>query len=229
MLPSRLCLRSAAFTTATADNIASATHLHTNGEPTVSRTTVFASSPHPISQIRLVKYHYPQAAAPSPTSLDYHNRRCELQRMHHAFWEHNNTHFAEEKAKFEQTVSHSTGKPATPAELSRFYKLYLHENSQRHWAYNRAWWAANAYLVMPAFKSALSFLSRAPSSSSSSVLPFSVSSSSPVTLLTPRSRVDFNSLTATVFTVGRSLKLLIQILIGMDPQIRRGAQGVSVR
>ncbi|KAJ3132456.1 hypothetical protein HK100_005297 [Physocladia obscura] len=170
----------------------------------VTGSRVLASSPHPTSQIRLLKYIYPSANSASPHVVsqevkDYHAKRTDLQKMHHLFWEANNKHFMEAKQAFEDAVLSNTGVAATANDFSRFYKAYLEENQQRHMEYNQKWWAENWAMIGIALRAEF----------------------------VPTERVS--EIVEGLAVFGRGMKTLVYVLIGMDPQARKSAHGVSVR
>ncbi|KAJ3278508.1 hypothetical protein HK104_002278, partial [Borealophlyctis nickersoniae] len=61
--------------------------------------TMMVSTPHPISNIRLVRY---EGVAESDAEKEYRSHRERIQRWHHEFWAANNTHFQQSKLQYEQ-------------------------------------------------------------------------------------------------------------------------------
>ncbi|KAJ3074553.1 hypothetical protein HDU98_010916 [Podochytrium sp. JEL0797] len=154
-----------------------------------SASAVLASSPHPVSQIRLIKFGNGVGGDSKERQL-YQAERVALQKMHHSFWEHNNAHFAAAKAAFEDEIFARSGADATPAQLSLFYKSYLEDNAARHMQYNRRWWRASFGLVAIGARAQVSVVDR------------------------------------LGLDVLRGVRTVALVLVGMDPQARRGtAQG----
>ncbi|KAJ3011399.1 hypothetical protein HKX48_006856 [Thoreauomyces humboldtii] len=122
----------------------------TNTTATSSTTTnqnapLLVSSPHPVSHIRLIRYR----SDPSLSSAEraWHAHRENVQLWHHEFWTDNNTHFQNEKAAFEAAVQDRENRPATPHELSVFYKQYLDTSLSRHTVYNGQLWKENLRML----------------------------------------------------------------------------------
>ncbi|TPX61020.1 hypothetical protein CcCBS67573_g08955 [Chytriomyces confervae] len=196
-------MRSVRFATTTAASAAPA------ASSTRTAPLLMVSSPHPQSAIRLVRFN--PVSKEMPQTQLYNRQRAAIQQMHHSFWAANNSHFEAQMAAFEQKVYERTGNQATHAEFARFYKSYLTENQQRHWEYNTKWWRANAELAVLALKSATASVTNAQPAAPVSLLP------------------NTDSMVGSVVGLGRGLKTLVYVLIGMDPQSKRSAQGVSVR
>ncbi|KAJ3326113.1 hypothetical protein HDU76_013003 [Blyttiomyces sp. JEL0837] len=118
------------------------------------------SSPHPVSQIRLVRFTNVPADE-TTTDRVFRTRRENTQLMHHEFWSKNNRDFQQAKTEFEENVLKTTGKAATSADLSVFYREYLESSRASHMAYNRKWWKENFSMLVPAYKADVEFLYRA--------------------------------------------------------------------
>ncbi|KAJ3055831.1 hypothetical protein HK097_009034 [Rhizophlyctis rosea] len=87
---------------------------------------------------------------PSGTLLkerEYQQQREEAQLWHHNFWSANNAHFQKSKLEYEQSIQTLHSRPATPSELSEFYRTYLDASRTRHADYNRQWWKKNVSLL----------------------------------------------------------------------------------
>ncbi|KAJ3393090.1 hypothetical protein HDU84_002767 [Entophlyctis sp. JEL0112] len=161
---------------------------------------VLASSPHPTSHIRLLKYSYPSPSAVSQYAKEYHKSRMDLQLMHHNFWVVNNDRFEKAKENFERQVLAKTGAPASATDFSKFYRTYLVENQRSHLEYNKRWWRANWMLLKPAIRAEI----------------------------VPSARAV--EIAETLSDCVAGARTLLLVLIGLDPQqARRKAQGVSVR
>lgn len=69
---------------------------------TLPRFKQLVSSPHPISQIRLIRYTHFADSLVDPQEKAWRAREEQLQLKHHYFWADNNTRFHSEKTDFEE-------------------------------------------------------------------------------------------------------------------------------
>ncbi|KAJ3150223.1 Apoptogenic protein 1, mitochondrial [Geranomyces variabilis] len=126
----------------------------------LAKAALLVSSPHPTSHIRLLRFQEPPEGGLTPVEREWRAHREAVQRWHHDFWTENNTHFQREKAEFEANVQSLESRPATPHELSVFYKQYLDSSFERHARYNRALWQSNARMLVLAARAELCALKR---------------------------------------------------------------------
>lgn len=96
--------------------------------------------PHPVSNIRPVKFPIPSNE--TPAELRYRQLRELAQQKDHGFWLANNQRFEKEKMEFEQQGTN----------LSLYYKQYQDTSLERHRQYNRYVWKRNLQMIWPGIR-----------------------------------------------------------------------------
>ncbi|KAL2917167.1 hypothetical protein HK105_203231 [Polyrhizophydium stewartii] len=119
------------------------------------------STPHPVSNIRLLRLDAATASLGSADDVAFLRRRIAAQERHHEFWAANNADFQAQKAAFEQQIAAESGRAASAHELSAFYRQYLERSRARHAAYNRALWRESAAMLAPGVRLELRAAARA--------------------------------------------------------------------
>ncbi|KAJ2818689.1 hypothetical protein GGI24_005021 [Coemansia furcata] len=105
--------------------------------------------PHPVSNIRPVKFYIP--ADETPQERRYRELREDGLRRDHEFWLDNNRRFEQGKEEFERAVVGRAG-GCTVDDLSIYYKQYQVDSYERHLKYNRYVWRRNLGLVVPGIR-----------------------------------------------------------------------------
>eukprot|EP00842_Homolaphlyctis_polyrhiza_P002723 jgi/Hompol1/3451/HPOL_001583-RA len=149
--------------------------------PTSSAVRLQVSSPHPQSNIRLLRLvdshshsdsdslsgsdsdsdshlesdSMHRSLSQTPQDVAWLRLRIAAQQRHHEFWTANNCDFQAKKAAFEAQVALEHQSPATPEQLSVFYKEYLNNSYARHAEYNRELWRLNAAMLIPGIQAEL--------------------------------------------------------------------------
>ncbi|KAF9954334.1 hypothetical protein BGZ72_004680 [Mortierella alpina] len=156
----------AAAATSTADAASSPSlKKRENLDPALNTDKFLVGNPHPVSNLRPVKYPVP--AHESPEDRIFRERRERVDAFNQNFWVNNNNMFNKAKAEYEDKIRAQNGdQPVTTEELSVFYKDFLDKAYERQMNYNRQWWVENMSLLLPAAKAAVrKWTSRSPSSS----------------------------------------------------------------
>ncbi|KAI8602319.1 hypothetical protein EDD21DRAFT_80937 [Dissophora ornata] len=132
-------------------------------DPSQNRDKFLVGNPHPVSNLRPVKYQIPENESPKDREF---RERCErVDAFNQNFWVNNNTMFIKAKAEYEEKIRAQNGnQPVTTEELSIFYKDFLDKAYDRQMTYNRQWWVENVGLLLPAaFAAVRNWTSRASS------------------------------------------------------------------
>ncbi|KAF9288663.1 hypothetical protein BGZ68_010786 [Mortierella alpina] len=134
-------------------------------DPALNTDKFLVGNPHPVSNLRPVKYPVP--AHESTEDRIFRERRERVDAFNQNFWVNNNNMFNKAKAEYEDKIRAQNGdQPVTTEELSVFYKDFLDKAYERQMNYNRQWWVENMSLLLPAAKAAVrKWTSRSPSSS----------------------------------------------------------------
>ncbi|KAJ2697148.1 hypothetical protein FB645_006000 [Coemansia sp. IMI 203386] len=130
-----------------------------NNNNTVCKTTaeqsmllpgqVLVGAPHPISNIRPIRFYIPLDE--TPQELFYRNQREQAFLQDHVFWTDNNLRFERGKTEFEQQVVCEKG-VCTLDDLSVYYRRYQEDSYGRHVEYNRMVWKRNLDMVVPGIR-----------------------------------------------------------------------------
>ncbi|KAI8320215.1 hypothetical protein GQ54DRAFT_248820, partial [Martensiomyces pterosporus] len=105
--------------------------------------------PHPISNIRPVRFYIPSDETPQEKA--YRELREDAVARDHEFWLDNNTRFEKGKMEFEQTMAEKNGECSLD-DLSVYYKQYQVDSYRRHLEYNRYVWRRNLQMVLPGIR-----------------------------------------------------------------------------
>ncbi|KAF9999178.1 hypothetical protein BGZ80_004421 [Entomortierella chlamydospora] len=125
-----------------------------NLDPALNREKFLVGNPHPVSNLRPVKYPVPENE--SPEDRAFRERRERVDAFNQNFWVANNNLFNKAKAEYEAKIRAQNGdQPVTTEELSIFYKDFLDKAYDRQMRYNRQWWVENVGLLLPAAKAAI--------------------------------------------------------------------------
>ncbi|KAF9968560.1 hypothetical protein BGZ70_002464 [Mortierella alpina] len=154
-----------AASTSAADSTSSSSSKKRESLDPASNTDKFlVGNPHPVSNLRPVKYPVP--AHESPEDRIFRERRERVDAFNQNFWVNNNNMFNKAKAEYEDKIRAQNGnQPVTTEELSVFYKDFLDKAYDRQMTYNRQWWVENMGLLLPAAKAAVrKWTARSPSS-----------------------------------------------------------------
>ncbi|KAI8812899.1 hypothetical protein BJ742DRAFT_792195 [Cladochytrium replicatum] len=124
----------------------------------VPSTPLLVATPHPVSNIRVVKI----VSDPGETKAerDWRMQWERSQLWHHQYWEANNLEFQSQKTEFEQNVQTLFGRLPSDEELSQFYREYLEATRARHAEYNGQLWKQNFANLLPALKAEISHFDR---------------------------------------------------------------------
>ena len=96
---------------------------------------VSVSSPHPVSNLRLLRYEAKEGESVAEQQL--RRMQSELQEWNQSYWEDHNCLFNEQKAAFMEQESRSRDRTSlSHDELSVFYKRFLDENRAKHMRYS---------------------------------------------------------------------------------------------
>ncbi|EGF80028.1 hypothetical protein BATDEDRAFT_37087 [Batrachochytrium dendrobatidis JAM81] len=117
------------------------------------------STPHPVSNIRLLRLSVYAKQTLSDTDIAMLQKRIDVQERHHIFWTANNTDFQSKKSAYIQAINDSAHREPTSAEMSYFYKSYLDDSYSRHSAYNTTLWKENTSMLIPGIKADMRQLS----------------------------------------------------------------------
>ncbi|KAI7821549.1 hypothetical protein BC939DRAFT_455492 [Gamsiella multidivaricata] len=138
----------------TASTASSSSRKRESLDPAQNTDKLLVGNPHPVSNLRPVKY-----PVPSNESKDdrlFRERRERVDAFNQSFWVNNNTMFNKAKAEYEEKIRAQNGNQlVTTEELSVFYKDFLDKAYERQMNYNRQWWIENVGLLLPAAKAAL--------------------------------------------------------------------------
>ncbi|XP_022197634.1 COA8 family protein CBG23705, mitochondrial-like [Nilaparvata lugens] len=122
-----------------------------NKGETANPTNDLIGQPHPISNLRAVKFYIPKNE--NDVERQYRIQREEVQKWNEKFWIAHNTHFIAERKKFLATHKKDfDNEPMSPDKLSVFYKRFLDEHWKIHLHYNYEWYKKNAGLVVLALR-----------------------------------------------------------------------------
>ncbi|KAH6567276.1 hypothetical protein BASA62_006194 [Batrachochytrium salamandrivorans] len=113
------------------------------------------STPHPISNICLLRLSAHGRKTLPNDDIAWLQRRVDVQENHHIFWAANNTEFQSRMDSFTQLVLLRSDREPTTEELSIFYKSYLDDSRDRHAAYNALLWRDNFALLLPGIRADL--------------------------------------------------------------------------
>ncbi|KAF9205257.1 hypothetical protein BGZ49_004273 [Haplosporangium sp. Z 27] len=123
-------------------------------DPVLNTEKFLVGNPHPVSNLRPVKYPIPENE--STEDREFRERRERVDAFNQNFWVSNNNLFNKAKAEYEEKIRAQNGdQPATTEELSIFYKDFLDKAYDRQMRYNRQWWVENIGLLLPAAKAAV--------------------------------------------------------------------------
>ncbi|KAF9115859.1 hypothetical protein BGX27_006100 [Mortierella sp. AM989] len=123
-------------------------------DPALNREKFLVGNPHPVSNLRPVKYPVPEDE--SFEDRAFRERRERVDAFNQNFWVNNNNMFNKAKAEYEDMIRAQNGnQPVTTEELSVFYKDFLDMAYDRQMRYNRQWWVENIGLLLPAAKAAV--------------------------------------------------------------------------
>ncbi|KAF9439343.1 hypothetical protein BGZ76_000004 [Entomortierella beljakovae] len=123
-------------------------------DPALNKDKFLVGNPHPVSNLRPVKYPIPENE--SLEDREFRERRERVDAFNQNFWVSNNNLFNKAKAEYEEKIlSQNGGQPVTTEELSVFYKDFLDKAYVRQMNYNRQWWIENVGLLLPAAKAAV--------------------------------------------------------------------------
>ncbi|KAF9391609.1 hypothetical protein CPB97_006113 [Podila verticillata] len=121
-------------------------------DPALNTDKFLVGNPHPVSNLRPVRY-----PVPSNESAEDHALREQRERVdafNQNFWVNNNNMFNKAKAEYEDKIrAQNGGEAVTTEELSIFYKDFLDKAYERQMNYNRQWWIENVGLLWPSAKS----------------------------------------------------------------------------
>lgn len=109
--------------------------------PAKKQSILLISPPHPISQIRHIKYTHPENCTPQQRIYQLEDER--VQEWHHQFWLKNNTLYTNEKQAFREALLKKSDKEPCDADYSSFYSQYLTNTYEPHLAYNKQCWRNN--------------------------------------------------------------------------------------
>ncbi|KAF9316149.1 hypothetical protein BG003_002293 [Podila horticola] len=121
-------------------------------DPALNTDKFLVGNPHPVSNLRPVKY--PIANKESAEDRALREQRERVDAFNQNFWVDNNNMFNKAKAEYEDKIrAQNGGVAATTEELSVFYKDFLDKAYVRQMNYNRQWWIENIGLLWPSAKS----------------------------------------------------------------------------
>ncbi|KAF9426182.1 hypothetical protein BGZ94_006850 [Podila epigama] len=123
-------------------------------DPSQNTDKFLVGNPHPISNLRPVKYPIPKNESAQDRAL--REQRESVDAYNQNFWVTNNNMFIKAKAEYEAKIRAQNGNvPVTTEELSIFYKDFLDKAYVRQMNYNRQWWIKNIGLLWPSAKAVI--------------------------------------------------------------------------
>ncbi|KAF8931188.1 hypothetical protein BGZ52_013143 [Haplosporangium bisporale] len=121
-------------------------------DPALNTDKFLVGNPHPVSNLRPVRYPVPSDESAEDRALREQRERVDA--FNQNFWVSNNNMFNKAKAEYEDKIrAQNGGEAVTTEELSIFYKDFLDKAYERQMNYNRQWWIENVGLLWPSAKS----------------------------------------------------------------------------